>query len=124
MLNPLIAIHTAVAAAIHTPYPAAMVYPESVSSPAAFPCVTILEIDNAETARSLSNTENAANVAFQIDVYSNKAVGNTTERLAIAAIVDTAMRTMGYHRTMINTESPNIDITIKRLTARYAALVV
>lgn len=122
MLNPLVAIHTAVATELRKTYPNMGIYPEAVSNPAIFPVLTICEIDNAETARSFSNTENAANIAFQFDVYSNKTTGNLTERLAIIAIVDTTIRALGYYRTMLNTEAPNIDITIKRLIARYAAL--
>ena len=123
MLNPLVAIHTAVATELRKTYPNMGIYPEAIANPAIFPVLTICEIDNAETARSFSNTENAANIALQFDVYSNKTTGNLTERLAIIAIVDTTIRALGYYRTMLNTEAPNIDITIKRLIARYAALV-
>lgn len=116
------ATYAAVSAALRSAFTTIYCYQEWKNTIATFPCMVMPEIDNSETARDLSNNENAANIGMQIDVYSNAETGNLNERQSIMSTVDTTMHSLGYHRTYYNTDMPNIDDTIKRTCARYAIL--
>lgn len=124
MLDPHGAAFTAVATAVRTLLGSTNVsiYPETMNAPALFPSVFVAEIDNPETARDLSNNENASAPMLQIDIFSTKTTGNLSERRSIASVVDTALRALGYSRTMYNPDAPNISDTIKRTTMRYTAI--
>lgn len=124
MIDPHIAALTAISTPLRAAYAGIVLYPEEVTTPAAFPCVTVQQIDNYETARSLSNTENAAVIELQLDLYSNKQTGNLTERQGMAAVIDTVLRALKYNRTFYNSNMPNIELTIKRSTMRYKKLAV
>lgn len=124
MLDPHTAAFTAIATAVRALLgsTAVSVYPETMANPALFPSVFVAEIDNPETARDLSNGENATAPMLQIDVFSNKTSGNLTERKSIASTIDTTLRNLGYNRVMYNSNMPNIDETIKRTTMRYTTI--
>lgn len=115
--------HNAVFAAVDAALPSVIVAPEWVPSMSTFPAVIIQEINNTETARDLSNSENAARIGFQFDIYSNKATGNLAERQAILATIDATVRLLGYSRDNIDTNMSNIDGTIKRTMAIYSQVV-
>lgn len=98
---------------------------EYVKSPPKFPFVSLVEQDNytyTKTQTSLSD-ENHCQVMYEVNVYSNKAVGKKTECKNIIALIDNAMLNKGFTRTMMQ-PIPNIDdATIYRIVARYTGVV-
>jgi len=89
--------------------------------PAQFPAVAVEQLDNADAARDLENSENGVNSVIQIQSFSNKSV--TEARNAINIACD-AMRTMGYARTFGPEPILNMsDTKIFRLSARFRRFV-
>ena len=113
-----------IATALTTEYPNISVVSEYVDTPNTFPCVTIVEDDNSVHQNSLDNTnvEHHANLMYSVNVYSNKRSGKKQEAKAIMGSIDNLMSAMKFTRTMCM-QTPNIDRTIYRITARYTAIV-
>ena len=98
---------------------------EYVNSPASFPAVSLVEMDNAtriETIDSGSN-ENHANVMYEVNVYSNKTAGKKSECKAIIALIDEEMLAMGFSRSTLTPVPNENDSTIYRMVGRYRATV-
>ena len=98
---------------------------EYVPSPPIFPAVSIAEADNYVATRYRTlNIENAANVMYEINVYSNKTAGKKSEAKAIASTADETMASLGFVRTMRNT-IPNLnDASIYRIVLRYSGVII
>lgn len=98
---------------------------EYVKSPSSFPCVSLVEVDNA-TFRNTQTTEgkeNHAAVVYELNVYSNKTKGKKAECKEIAAFIDDLMMGLNFTRTMLE-PVPNQDgATIYRMLGRYRAVV-
>lgn len=89
--------------------------------PAQFPAVAVEQLDNADAARDLENSENGVNSVIQIQSFSNKSL--TEARNAINIACD-AMRTMGYARTFGPEPILNMsDTKVFRLSARFRRFV-
>lgn len=115
--------------ALVSAHPALFENPEQISSeyvdvPAGFPCVTIVESDNAVYKRmSTLELETHASLTYDVNVYSNKASGKKSEAMSIAQTVDSAMKRMGFTRKLKN-PMPNLqDARIYRLFLRYEGIV-
>lgn len=90
-------------------------------TPTSLPAVSVKQIDNAETAVDLENTENAVVSVIEIQSFSNK---NLTEATKIIHIACDAMRIMGYERNYGPTEIKNAsDTNIYRMIARFKRIV-
>ena len=118
-------IFNAVAQKVRAIYPGMYMTGEYIRAPAAFPCVSIEEKNNAvwRNSRDTASNENHAAVMYEINVYSNKVNGKKAECKAIAKTVDEAMIGLGFTRNMLN-PIPNLaDATVFRLTGRYSAII-
>ena len=101
----------------------AMVVGEYTQFPADFPCVMVMQTDNAALGKSVIGTgEEHVRVNFQVDVFSNKASGAKSEVKALFDTVDAAMRGMKFTRESFSFQ-PNWERDIKRGVARYSAIV-
>ena len=99
---------------------------EYVELPAKFPHVSIVQRSSSivPSWRSCETVENAADVMFELNVYSNKVSGRKSEAKAIAATADEAFADLGIERTFMN-QVPNLkDATIYRLVCRYEGRVI
>ncbi|MCZ9311796.1 MAG: hypothetical protein O0V67_00315 [Methanocorpusculum sp.] len=98
---------------------------EYVKSPSQFPCVSLVEVDNAtlrETQTS-QGKENHAVLMYELNVYSNKSKGKKTECREIAAFIDETLMELNFTRIMLE-PVPNQDgATIYRMLGRYRAVV-
>ena len=111
-------VFTRVKTAITTIYPNAYVTSEYVRSPARFPHISIVMSDNRVDDRHTINSE-MSNVAFTIDIYSNKQNGKKSECKQIVSIIDDTLFAMNFIREAYATV-PNLENTsIYRLTVRY-----
>ncbi len=110
--------------AVKAEYPNAAVYGEYVDIPAAFPCVTLVEEDNTvyRKTQDEEEREHHATLMYTINIYCNKANGKRAEAKAIAKIVDDAMQSLKFTRTVKN-QIPNADRSIYRMILRYTAVV-
>ena len=94
-------IFTNVATAVRAAFSGISVYGEYVEAPAAFPCVTIVEADNAvyERTRDLNGIEHHAAVMYEVNVYTNDAQAKKTKAKAIANVIDNVMSPVRPHLT-------------------------
>lgn len=98
---------------------------EYVRSPSSFPCVSLVEMDNAayRKTQTSDSVENHAEVMFELNTYSNKTNGRKAECRAIMVFLDSVMGSLGFTRMMMK-PIPNLnDATIYRMVARYKAVV-
>ena len=110
---------------VRTKYPKIFMTGEYVKSPSSFPCVSLVEVDNA-TFRNTQTTEgkeNHAAVAYELNVYSNKTKGKKAECKEIAAFIDDLMMGLNFTRTMLEPVPNQNDATIYRMLGRYRAVV-
>lgn len=113
-----------VASAFTAAYPTGSRYGEAVDTPAKFPCLTLVEVDNATYQRSQDTdlTEHHATIVYEANGYSNKTSGAKQECKAIMALVDAQMQGMGFTRLFCN-QTKDQDSKIYRMTARYRGVI-
>lgn len=116
-------VFDAVAVILREAYPGIIVSSEYDSSPVSFPAVTIMEADNSVYQRMRTTAiENAVQLMYEVNVYSNKIGYKKIEAKSIMNTIDSEFERLGFTRTMCN-PIPNLqDATIYRLTARYEAV--
>ena len=114
-------VFQACADAFRAAYPNGYIAPEYVSQPPKFPAVSVVEMDNNVDERAMDNgnIENAVNVMYQVDVYSNLNKGKKTQAKAIIALIDEVLAQYRFIRTFCNPIQNMNDATIYRMTARY-----
>jgi hypothetical protein len=107
--------------AFRAAYPNGYIAGEYVSQPPKFPAVSVVEMDNLVHARAIDNgkIENAADLMYQVDVYSNKTTGKKAQAKAIIALLDEVLAQHRFVRTFCNPVQNFNDATIYRMTARY-----
>ena len=107
--------------AFRAAYPNGFIAGEYVSQPPKFPAVMVVEMDNNVDERALDNgnIENAVNVMYQVDVYSNLNKGKKAQAKAIVALIDEVLAKYRFVRTFCNPIQNMNDATIYRMTARY-----
>ena len=117
-------IFTAVAEALRASHTGINVTPEYINAPSSFPSVSIVEANNyvVPSARTL-NIENAVNVMYEVNVYSNKASGKKAEAKDIAATLDEKFAEIGFTRTMMSRVPNYNDASIYRIVCRYEAII-
>lgn len=107
--------------AFRAAYPNGFIAGEYVSQPPKFPAVMVVEMDNNidERAMDNGNVENAVNVMYQVDVFSNLNKGKKAQAKAIIALIDDVLAQYRFIRTFCNPIQNMNDATIYRMTARY-----
>ena len=115
-----------VAKALRVAHTGITVVGEYMEIPAKFPAVTLVEADNrvARSWRTCEKMENAVNVMYEMNVYSNKAGGKKAEAKEIANTADEVMASLGFMRDF-REQVPNLkDSTIYRIVCRYSGMVI
>lgn len=114
-------VFQACADAFRAEYPNGFIAGEYVPQPPKFPAVSIVEMYNAIDQRAVDNgnIENAVNVMYQVDVYSNLNTGKKAQTKAIIALIDEVLAQHRFVRTFCNPIQNFNDATIYRMTARY-----
>jgi hypothetical protein len=125
MINVENEIFNIIAQAVRNAYPKAYVVGEYVKSPAKFPCVSIVEMDNAtyERTQTSGSRENHVDLTYEINIYSNKISGKKSECKSIASLIDNEFATLGFSRTMLQPILNGEDTTIYRMVGRYRGVV-
>lgn len=114
-----------VAKRVREQFPNIFMTGEYVNSPASFPAVSLVEMDNSirEATMDSGSNENHANVMYEANVYSNKTTGKKSECKAIIALLDNEMTAMGFVRSTLTPVPNEYDSTIYRMVGRYRAAV-
>lgn len=107
--------------AFRAAYPNGYITPEYVPQPPKFPAVSVVEMDNNVDERAIDNgsIENAVNVMYQVDVYSDLNRGKKAQAKAIIALIDEVLAQYRFVRTFCNPIQNFNEATIFRMTARY-----
>lgn len=116
-------VYTPIAVALRDAFSGIFVSGEYVKAPSSFPHVSLVEMDNYTSVDRMdtSDTERFATIMYEVNVYSNKAVGKKTECKEIMTFIDALMYKMNFKRLSL-APVPNMDdATIYRMTARYRA---
>lgn len=106
-------------------YPDIYMTGEYVKSPSDFPCVSLVEVDNA-TFRDTQTTEgqeNHAAVMYELNVYSNKTKGKKAECKEIVGFIDEVLMGLNFTRIMLEPVPNQDSATIYRMLGRYRAIV-
>ena len=107
--------------AFRAAYPNGYIAGEYVPQPPKFPAVSVVEMDNNVDERAMDNgnIENAVNVMYRVDVYSNLNKGTKAQTKAIISLIDEVLAQYRFVRTFCNPIQNFNDATIYRMTARY-----
>lgn len=124
MIDVEAAVFNRVAEKFDIAYPNGTRVSEPIDAPASFPCMSLVEADNATYTGSLDSamTEHDAWLMYELNVYSNLASGAKQQCKEIIALVDDELLAMGFTRTFCH-QTKNSDTKIYRMTARYRAVI-
>lgn len=124
MIDVEFAVYNAVVSELRMMYPDVFATGDVSSSPAKFPAVSIVEINNSVflPART-KNIENAVSVAYEVNVYSNKIGYGKVEAKEILSVIDNSFQKLGFTRTFCNPVQNLEDTNIYRIVARYEAVI-
>lgn len=100
------------------------VYSDYEDNPSVFPCVTVIEENNAsaDTFDNGSTLENHADLLYTVTVFSNLTDDAKGEAKGIMDTIDGVLQGMKFKRTFCQ-PLPNSDHSIFRYVARYTARV-
>lgn len=118
-------IFSEVSLKVREKYPNIFMTGEYVKSPPSFPCVSLVEMDNA-TFRNTQTTEGQENhvaVTYELTIYSNKKKGKKAECKEIAACIDEILMGLNFTRRMLKPIPNQDDATIYRMLGRYRAVI-
>lgn len=105
-------------------YPQIFMSGEYVKSPPSFPCVSLVEVDNA-TYRKTQTTENMEGyvaLTYELNVYSNKTKGKKAECKEIIGFIDELLMKRNFTRIMLEPVPNQDEATIYRMLGRYRAV--
>lgn len=114
-----------VSSRVREKYPNINMTGEYVKSPSDFPCISLVEVDNA-TFRNTQTTEgqeNHAVVMYELNVYSNKTKGKKAECKEIIGFIDEVLMELNFTRIMLEPVPNQDNATIYRMLGRYRAIV-
>lgn len=106
-------------------YPKIFMTGEYVKSPSSFPCVSLVEVDNAtfRNSQTSDSKENHVAVMYELNVYSNKTKGKKAECKEIVSFVDELMANLNFTRLMLQPVPNQNDATVYRILGRYRAVI-
>ena len=95
---------------------------EYIDESAHFPCVTVTQDSNVDYQKMMiHNWSNFQKVLITVNIYTNSSTKKTDAK-KILQRVDYMMHTMKFTCTHCS-NTPNVDRSIYRITARYEAIV-
>ena len=110
---------------VRAKYPNIFMTGEYVKSPSSFPCVSLVEADNAtfRNSQTSDGKENHAAVMYELNVYSNKTKGKKAECKEIVAFIDEILMELNFTRLMLEPVPNQDEATIYRMLGRYRAVI-
>ena len=104
-------IFNEVSVKVREKYPDIFMTGEAVKTPPSFPCVSLVEVDNA-TFRNSQTTEGKENH-----------VGKKAECMEIVGFIDEILMELNFTRTMLEPVPNQDNATIYRMLGRYRAVI-
>ena len=100
MIDIEVQVYNEIATRLRTEFPGIYLSGDLNLNPASFPCAYIEQADNSAltTTRDTSSNENHVSVMFEVNAFSNKAIGRKSEVKAIMSVVDETFNNMGFTR--------------------------
>lgn len=125
MIDAELEIFAEISAKVRAKYPKIFMTGEYVSAPSSFPCVSLVEVDNAtfRSTQTQNGQENHAAVTYELNVYSNKKTGKKAECKEIAAFIDELLMGRNFTRMLLEPIPNTQDATIYRMLGRYRAVI-
>ena len=125
MINMENEIFNEVSERVRWEYPNIFMTGEYVKSPSSFPCVSLVEADNAtfRNSQTSDGKENHAAVMYELNVYSNKTKGKKAECKEIVAFIDEILMELNFTRLMLEPVPNQDEATIYRMLGRYRAVI-
>lgn len=125
MIDAELEIFAEISAKVRVKYPKIFMTGEYVSAPSSFPCVSLVEMDNAtfRNTQTQNGQENHAAVTYELNVYSNKKTGKKAECKEIAAFIDELLMERNFTRMLLEPIPNTQDATIYRMLGRYRAVI-
>lgn len=112
-------VYTRIATVLREKFPGINLSGEYVKAPSSFPHVSIVQSDTVTVYMKTTDEKQFDRLLFEVNIYSDKAVGKKTECKAIAKAIDEVLFPMNFRR-MSMTPVPNMeDASIYRIVARY-----
>ena len=96
-----------------------------MKTPPSFPCVSLVEVDNAtfRNTQTAEGKENHVAVMYELNIYSNRTKGKKAECKEIAAFIDEILMELNFTRTMLEPVPNQDNATIYRMLGRYRAVI-
>lgn len=118
-------IFNEVSAQVREQYSDIFMTAEYVKTPPSFPCVSLVEVDNAtfRNTQTAEGKENHVAVMYELNVYSNRTKGKKAECKEIAAFIDEILMGLNFTRTMLEPVPNQDNATIYRMLGRYRAVI-
>lgn len=119
-------VFSRIATVLREQFSGVFVTSEYTPTPAAFPAVSFVQMDNSAYQQALDSAEieKYTVLMFQVDCYSNLSSNRKSQCKAIMAIIDEQMYNLGFVRISSGPiDMPNAETSIYRMTARYRAVV-
>lgn len=106
-------------------YPDIFMTGEYVKTPPSFPCISLVEVDNAtfRNSQTSEGQENHVAVMYELNVYSNRTKGKKAECKELAGFVDEILMGLNFTRTMLEPVPNQDNATIYRMLGRYRAVI-
>ena len=106
-------------------YPDIFMTGEYVKTPPSFPCISLVEVDNAtfRNSQTSEGQENHVAVMYELNVYSNRTNGKKAECKEIAGFIDNILLGLNFARTMLEPVPDQDNATIYRMLGRYRAVI-
>lgn len=124
MIDPEFSVYSAVTGDLKLEYPDIYATGDVSFSPARFPAVSIVEINNSVLERMRTKSiENAVSVAFEVNIYTNNLGYSKLDAKEILSVVDGSFSRLGFTRTFCNPIQNLEDRNIYRVVARYEATI-
>ena len=114
-----------VSARVREKYPNIFMTGEYVKSPPSFPCISLVEVDNAtfRNSQTADGQENHVAVMYELNVYSNRTKGKKAECKEISGFIDEILMGLNFTRTMLEPVPNQDNATIYRMLGRYRAVI-
>lgn len=125
MIDAEFEIFSEIAQRVRMDFPGLYMTGEYVKAPSQFPCVSIIEIDNATYRNGLTNEgeDEYAAVTYEVNVFSNLVGDKKQECKNIFSAIDREFHLKNFVRMMAEPVQNQNDATIYRMVGRYRAVI-
>ena len=119
MINCEDEVYTKIVESLRVKFPGINLSTKYISTPSAFPHVSIIQSDNSIIPSHTTTVSEMAHVVFEVNIYSNKTFDNKSECESIAQHIDEILFFMNFRRLTMSPVPNMEDAKVYRIVARY-----